>query len=110
MSGFRPTPGRLDVLQPAGGPFTRVDSGFQQGDTIPPHYDSLIAKLIVWAPDRAAAITRMTRALDEFRVAGPGVCTTIGLARQLVNAPLFVAAGHTTTTADELLAQWQAAS
>src|SRR4051794_2551344 len=74
---FAPAAGRLDVYEPPGGPGTRVDSHCYAGWTITPFYDSLIAKLIVWAPDRSAAIERMKRALSEFRVEGRGVTTTI---------------------------------
>jgi acetyl-CoA carboxylase, biotin carboxylase subunit len=74
---FAPAAGRLDVYVPPGGPGTRVDSHCYPGWTIAPFYDSLIAKLIVWAPDRPAAIARMQRALSEFQVEGRGVKTTI---------------------------------
>ena len=74
---FAPAAGRLDVYVPPGGPGTRVDSHCYPGWTIAPYYDSLIAKLIVWAPDRPSAIERMRRALSEFRVEGRGVKTTI---------------------------------
>ncbi len=103
-AGFRPTPGVLDVFRPPGGPGVRIDAGFGQGDTIPPNYDSLIAKLIVWAPNRAEAIARADRALEEFAVAGPGVATTIPLLRGLLAQPAFVAAEHTTRFVDELMA------
>jgi acetyl-CoA carboxylase biotin carboxylase subunit len=103
-AGFRPTPGRITTLRPAGGPFVRVDSGVDQGDTIPSHYDSLLAKLIVWGPDRDTAIARMIRALDEFEIAGDGVRTTIPLARRLIDSPEFRAGEHTTAFVDEFLA------
>ena len=74
---FAPAAGRLEVYAPPGGPGTRVDSHCYPGWQIAPYYDSLIAKLIVWAPDRDAAIDRMLRALSEFRVEGRGVKTTI---------------------------------
>jgi acetyl-CoA carboxylase, biotin carboxylase subunit len=74
---FAPAAGRLEVYVPPGGPWTRVDSHCYPGWTIAPYYDSLIAKVIVWAPDRAAAIDRMQRALSEFQVEGRGIKTTI---------------------------------
>jgi acetyl-CoA carboxylase biotin carboxylase subunit len=74
---FAPAAGRLDTYVVPGGPWTRVDSHCYPGWTIAPFYDSLIAKLIVWAPDRPAAIARMERALEEFQVEGRGVKTTI---------------------------------
>jgi acetyl-CoA carboxylase, biotin carboxylase subunit len=76
-NNFAPTAGRLDTYVPPGGPWTRVDSHCYPGWTIAPYYDSLIAKVIVWAPDRAAAIDRMQRALAEFQIAGRGIKTTI---------------------------------
>src|SRR3954454_11907587 len=81
---FAPTAGRLDVYEPPGGPGTRVDSHCYPGWTIAPFYDSLIAKLIVWAPDRAGAIDRMDRALSEFRIEGRGVKTTIPFHRSVL--------------------------
>jgi acetyl-CoA carboxylase, biotin carboxylase subunit len=74
---FAPAAGRLDSYVPPGGPGVRIDSHCYPGWTIAPFYDSLIAKLIVWAPDRPTAIARMQRALSEFEVEGRGVKTTI---------------------------------
>jgi len=74
---FAPAAGRLETYVPPGGPGTRVDSHCYPGWTISPYYDSLIAKLIVWGPDRPAAIERMRRALSEFQIEGRGVKTTI---------------------------------
>jgi acetyl-CoA carboxylase, biotin carboxylase subunit len=74
---FAPAAGRLETFVAPGGPGTRVDSHCYPGWTITPYYDSLIAKLIVWAPDRPAAIERMRRALSEFQIEGRGVKTTI---------------------------------
>lgn len=70
LQGFRPSPGTINNLHLPGGPGVRVDSALYQGYTIPPYYDSLAAKLIVHAPDRQQAITRMRRALTEFLVSG----------------------------------------
>lgn len=74
---FRPAAGRLESVHFAGGPGVRVDSHAFAGYTIPPHYDSLIGKLICWAPDRDAAIARTKRALEESVI--QGVKTTIPL-------------------------------
>src|SRR3954470_6758939 len=74
---FAPAAGRLDTYVAPGGPWTRVDSHCYPGWTIAPYYDSLIAKLIVWAPERGEAIDRMLRALGEFQVGGCGNHTTI---------------------------------
>ncbi|MEV4113902.1 acetyl-CoA carboxylase biotin carboxylase subunit [Nonomuraea sp. NPDC049695] len=102
-AGFRPTPGQLKIFRPPGGPWTRVDSGFAEGDQVPPYYDSLIAKLIVWAPDRDQAIARAERGLAEFAVEGAGMETTIPLLRELITHPSFARAEHTTRFVDEFL-------
>ena len=68
-----------------------------------PVYDSLIAKLIVWAPDRAQALARMGRALDECAVEGPGVATTRDFLRSTLDHPLFRAAKHDTSLVDTML-------
>ena len=81
---FAPAAGRLDVYVPPGGPGTRVDSHCYPGWMIAPFYDSLIAKLIVWAPDRPRAIDRMQRALSEFRIEGRGVKTTIAFHQRVL--------------------------
>ena len=86
---FAPAPGRLESFLPPGGPFTRVDSHCTPGYQVPPHYDSMIAKLIVWGEDREVAIDRALRALDEFEVSGPGVHTTIPFCRRVLNHPHF---------------------
>src|SRR3954452_5732035 len=86
---FAPAAGRLDVYEPPGGPGTRVDSHCYPGWTITPFYDSLIAKLIVWAPDRSAAIERMDRALSEFQIEGRGVKETIPLHRLVFDNEQF---------------------
>ncbi|WP_433429245.1 acetyl-CoA carboxylase biotin carboxylase subunit [Nonomuraea sp. CA-141351] len=104
-AGFRPTPGRLELFRPPGGPGTRIDSGFAQGDAIPPNYDSLVAKLIVWAPTREEAIQRALRGLGEFAVEGPGVATTIPLLRRLISHPAFHKGEHTTRFVDELMGE-----
>jgi pyruvate carboxylase subunit A len=67
---FVPTPGRIRGYLPPGGTGVRVDSGIYAGYTIPPFYDPLIAKLIVWGRDRSEAISRMTRALREYAIVG----------------------------------------
>ena len=93
---FSPAPGRLAEFVPPGGPCVRVDTHAFPGWLIGPDYDSLLAKTIVWAPDRGRAVARMDRALSEFRVAGPGVRTTIDFLRQTLAHPLFRAGEHTT--------------
>ncbi len=85
---FIPCPGRIGQYLPPGGLGVRVDSAAYTGWQVPPFYDSLIAKLIVWAPTRREAVERMRRALGEFRV--DGVKTTIGFHQRLFEHPLFV--------------------
>ena len=86
---FQPSPGRIAVFHPPGGLGVRVDTAAYQGYLIPPHYDSLIAKLIVWGRDRDEAIGRGRRALDFFVV--EGVKTTIPLHRKILDEPDFIA-------------------
>ncbi len=97
---FVPCPGRLTEFVPPGGPFVRVDTHAYSGWRVPPEYDSLLAKVIVWAPDRAQALDRMVRALDEFRISGDGVRTTTALVREVMDDAVFRAAQHTTSYLD----------
>ncbi|KIL34324.1 acetyl-CoA carboxylase [Cohnella kolymensis] len=85
--GFMPSPGRIGFYLPPGGPGVRVDSAAYPQYMISPHYDSMIAKLIVWAPTRDEAIARARRALGEFVV--EGVKTTIPFHLKLMNHPIF---------------------
>jgi acetyl-CoA carboxylase biotin carboxylase subunit len=107
---FAPAAGRLDTYVAPGGPWTRVDSHCYPGWTIAPFYDSLIAKLIVWAPDRAAAIERMDRALSEFQIQGRGVKTTIAFHRRVLANEQFRAGDVTTDFIEHFLAGESAAS
>jgi acetyl-CoA carboxylase biotin carboxylase subunit len=86
---FAPSPGRITALNLPGGFGVRVDTHIYEGYVVPPNYDSLLAKLIVHAEDRDAAIRRMRRALDEFVV--EGVKTNIVFHRQLMDDPDFQA-------------------
>ncbi|HWZ86551.1 MAG TPA: acetyl-CoA carboxylase biotin carboxylase subunit [Thermoanaerobaculia bacterium] len=85
---FAPSPGRIASFHPPGGLGVRLDTAAYQGYLIPPHYDSLIAKLIVWGRDRAEAISRGRRALDFFVI--EGIKTTIPLHRRILDDPDFV--------------------
>jgi len=85
---FMPSAGQIEFYLPPGGAGVRVDSAAYPGYTIPPHYDSMIAKLIVWGKDRKEAIERMKRALDEFEIAG--VHTTISFHQRLLTHPKFI--------------------
>jgi acetyl-CoA carboxylase biotin carboxylase subunit len=69
-NGFLPATGRIEYLRVPGGPGVRWDGGVEAGDEVTLHYDSLLAKLIVWAPDRPQAVRRMIQALDELIIAG----------------------------------------
>jgi len=107
VNGFRPTPGPIATYREPGGFGVRVDGGVYQGYSIPQEYDSLMAKLVVWAPDRHAARLRALRALGEFDVAGPA--TTVPFAAAVLRHPVFVQ-GETGTTfvaehMDELLSE-----
>jgi acetyl-CoA carboxylase, biotin carboxylase subunit len=92
---FLPTPGRLERFRPPLGPGVRVDSSVTEGTTIPPFYDSLLAKLIVWDVDRPAAIARAVRALSEFEV--EGVPTTIAAARDILRSEEFQSGRYSTS-------------
>jgi acetyl/propionyl-CoA carboxylase alpha subunit len=88
-NNFMPSTGRIMGLTTPTGPGVRVDSGIQYGFEVTPYYDSLLAKLIVWGESRGEAITRMRRALEEFRITG--VLTTVPLHIQLMNSTRFQA-------------------
>ncbi len=90
---FVPTPGRVTAYHAPGGLGVRIDSALYAGYFVPPFYDSLIAKLIVHAATREAAISRLRRALDEFAVVG--IKTTIPLHQRIVNDPEFRAGDYT---------------
>ena len=102
---FAPTPGVLAEFRPPSGPFVRVDTHGFPGYRVPANYDSLLAKTIVWAPDRDQALARMSRALDEFRVGGPGIATTIGFFQGVLAHPLFRTAKYDTTFTDVVLSE-----
>lgn len=102
VRGFLPTPGPLTEFQPPGGPFVRVDTHYRAGASVSAAYDSLLAKVITWAPDRDGALTRMARALDEFEVAGPTMHTTARFLRAVLDEPAFRLATHTTSLIDDL--------
>ncbi|MGH3645778.1 MAG: acetyl-CoA carboxylase biotin carboxylase subunit [Micromonosporaceae bacterium] len=99
---FRPTPGLVDELVLPGGPFTRIDTHCYPGWRVTPDYDSLLAKVIVWAPDREQAIARMDRALAEARVRGKGVATTAGVLREILANPQFAAGTYSTSLVDQM--------
>jgi acetyl-CoA carboxylase biotin carboxylase subunit len=91
---FRPSPGKITTLHAPGGHGVRLDTHVYAGYTIPPNYDSMIAKLITTAQTREEAINKMKRALDEFVI--EGIKTTIPFHRQLMDEPDYVAGNYTT--------------
>ncbi len=92
---FAPSPGKVQFVHMPGGIGVRVDSHVYNGYDISPHYDSMIAKLIVTAPDRATAISRMSRALSEFMI--EGVATTVPVGQALMADARFQRGEYTTT-------------
>ena len=92
---FRPAPGRVSRFRPPLGPGVRVDTHVEEGYAIPPFYDSLIAKVIVWGEDREVAIARGRRALSELEL--EGVPTTRELALDIVSSEEFGSGDYTTS-------------
>ncbi|MBV9117652.1 MAG: acetyl-CoA carboxylase biotin carboxylase subunit [Acetobacteraceae bacterium] len=105
---FTPTPGRVSLYHAPGGLGVRVDSALYVGYVVPPHYDSLVAKLIVHAPTRAEAIGRARRALEEFAVLG--IKTTIPLHQQIMEEPSFQAGDYTIHWLERFVASGRAGS
>jgi acetyl-CoA carboxylase biotin carboxylase subunit len=99
--GFVPAPGTLTAFTPPGGPFVRVDTHAHAGYRIPAAYDSLLAKVVVWAPGRHQAIARMRRALAEFQI--EGVPTTKEFLDEALADPAFRSAAHDTSLVERLL-------
>ena len=93
-NGFRPSPGKITTLHAPGGHGVRLDTHVYAGYTIPPNYDSMIAKLITTAQTREEAINKMKRALDEFVI--EGVKTTIPFRRRLMDHPDYLSGNYTT--------------
>jgi acetyl-CoA carboxylase biotin carboxylase subunit len=99
---FMPAPGRITEFLPPLGPGVRVDTFVESGTTIPPFYDSMVAKLVVWAEDRPAAIARAERALRELVVRG--IPTTRELALEVLASEPFASGAYSTSTLDALRA------
>ncbi len=104
-TNFVPRSGVLTEFVPPGGPFVRVDTHAYPGYRVPHAFDSLLAKLIVWAPDREQAITRMLRALDEFHISGAHLATTIDFLKEVLADKRFRSASHDTSLIPMLLAE-----
>jgi acetyl-CoA carboxylase biotin carboxylase subunit len=104
--GFLPAPGTVVRFRPPLGPGVRVDTHIQEGSVIPPHYDSLLGKVIVWAPDRDRALARSLRALNEFEVTG--VPTTIGVAAQVIRSEGFARGDYSTSYLENVAAAFPA--
>jgi acetyl-CoA carboxylase biotin carboxylase subunit len=98
---FRPHPGKISGYLPPGGPGVRVDSHVYTDYEIPPYYDSLIGKLIVWGPNRDMAIKRMRRALQECAITG--IPTTIAFHQRILETPAFLAGDVYTNFIEEHL-------
>jgi acetyl-CoA carboxylase, biotin carboxylase subunit len=93
-SGFLPSPGTITALRAPSGPWVRDDSGYYEGSSVPSHYDPLVSKLTVWAPDRPQAVARMRRALSEYVVTG--IRTNLVFHEKLLAHPAFAAGRYDT--------------
>ncbi len=100
---FRPSPGKITIFHAPGGHGVRLDTHVYAGYTIPPNYDSMIAKLIVTAQTREEAISKMRRALDEFVI--EGIKTTIPFHRQLMDHPDYLSGNYTTKFMEDFVMQ-----
>lgn len=106
--GFSPAPGTIRAYREPGGLGVRVDSAAYPGFVISPDYDSMIAKLVVWAPTRLRAIARLRRAIDEYEIVG--VPTTLPLLRALCDDPSVIGANYGTATLEAFAAALQPAA
>jgi acetyl-CoA carboxylase biotin carboxylase subunit len=96
LRDFAPAPGTVTRFRPPLGPGVRVDTGLVEGLAVPPFYDSLVAKVIVWDDERPAAIARMRRALGELEVVG--IPTTREVLLDVLAAPEFASGEYSTST------------
>lgn len=100
-NNFRPSPGKITYLHFPGGFGVRVDSHIYNDYIIPPNYDSLLGKLIVWGTDRAHAINRAKRAFEELSI--EGVKTTASFHEKVLNNPVFISGEYDTSFIDKLI-------
>jgi acetyl-CoA/propionyl-CoA carboxylase, biotin carboxylase, biotin carboxyl carrier protein len=98
---FSPSPGTLTSFHAASGPGVRLDAGYESGDTVSQYYDNLIAKMIVWAPDREAARRRMLRAIGETSITG--VATSLPADVAILSHPDFAAVKYSTKWVEDVL-------
>jgi len=98
---FMPSPGKVAAVTWPAGPWVRVDTWLEPGVEVPPFYDSLLGKLIVWGPDRDACLARARRALREFSI--DGVKTTVPMLARLLDEDWFIRGEFHTTTLEEWL-------
>ena len=101
FNDFRPSPGKITTLHSPGGHGVRLDTHVYAGYTIPPNYDSMIAKLITTAQTREEAVYKMKRALDEFVI--EGIKTTIPFHRQLMDHPAYISGNYTTKFMEDFI-------
>jgi acetyl-CoA/propionyl-CoA carboxylase biotin carboxyl carrier protein len=105
-NGFAPAPGRLTTYREPAGFGVRVDAAVAAGATVSPDYDSLVAKLIVWGRDRAEALERLRRAIDDYAIGG--VATTLPFLRALLDEPSVRDSTYGTATLERFASSWPA--
>ena len=103
FNNFQPSPGRIELYYQPGGRGVRVDTHAYAGYTVPPHYDSMIAKLIAVGTTRSNAIARMTRGLGDYLITG--IKTTIPFQQSIMKNPDFIRGDYNTGFVEKILAQ-----
>jgi acetyl-CoA carboxylase biotin carboxylase subunit len=105
FNDFRPSPGKIELFYAPGGHGVRWDSHVYSGYTVPPHYDSMIGKLIAYGSDRKTAMDRLSRALDEFVI--HGIKTTVPFGQLILQDPDFRRGRYSTHFVEGFLKQRQ---